>query len=200
MRGCPTTIASWMPVMRVMGSGIGRQGSTSVSKRSRTSPPRMRTAPISVIFDRPGAPPVVSMSTTQNVASRSGVAAQPAGASPTRSRPRQARRPSLSTISATSRRCNRSGQRRTRRTCATTWPTSSGRPRRASRSHSRSASVGLAFAAGLGQGQRELELEGVGRHSLPMLDRASGRPAGTATAGRRPGWPASASGWARRWP
>ena len=200
MRGCPTTIASWMPVMRVMGSGIGRQGSTSVSKRSRTSPPRMRTAPISVIFDRPGAPPVVSMSTTQNVASRSGVAAQPAGASPTRSRPRQARRsialhdlrdqPSLQPLRAAAHPQDlRDDVADLERTAApreqVAQPVGEG---------------GLAFAAGLGQGQRELELEGVGRHSLPMLDRASGRPAGPATAGRRPGWPASASGWARRWP
>src|SRR6266508_2533753 len=67
------TIVSVMPVSTAMNGGIGSCGLTSVWNSPSSSPPRTFTAPISVIADTPGAPPVVSRSTTQNVTSRSGV-------------------------------------------------------------------------------------------------------------------------------
>ena len=55
-----------------MNGGIGVRGSTRVSNAASRSPPRYRTAPISVILDVAGEPPVVSRSTTQKVTSASG--------------------------------------------------------------------------------------------------------------------------------
>jgi hypothetical protein len=73
IRGDEATIPLVMPVRTAMNGGIGSDGLTSVWNSPITSPPRTFTAPISVIPDSPGAPPVVSRSTTQNVMSRSGV-------------------------------------------------------------------------------------------------------------------------------
>jgi len=53
-----------MPVMPVIMAGMGTPGSTSAENRSTSRPPSMRTAPISVILQKPGVAPVVSMSTT----------------------------------------------------------------------------------------------------------------------------------------
>ena len=72
MRGAPTTISSVMPVSTEMKRGMGPPGSTSVCSSPSTSPPRILTAPISVIIAPFAAePPVVSRSTTQKVTSRS---------------------------------------------------------------------------------------------------------------------------------
>ena len=73
IRGDEATIELVMPVSTAMNGGIGSDGFTSVWNSPITSPARTFTAPISVIPDSPGAPPVVSRSTTQNVTSRSGV-------------------------------------------------------------------------------------------------------------------------------
>ena len=73
IRGDEATIRLVMPVSTAMNGGIGSDGLTRVWNSPITSPPRTLTAPISVIPDSPGAPPVVSRSTTQNVMSRSGV-------------------------------------------------------------------------------------------------------------------------------
>ena len=51
MSGLSATSASSMPVSSVTMAGIGRPGSTSVSKRSLTRPPSTRTAPISVTLE-----------------------------------------------------------------------------------------------------------------------------------------------------
>jgi hypothetical protein len=73
IRGDWATIELVMPVSTAMNGGIGSDGFTRVWNSPITSPLRTLTAPISVIPDSPGAPPVVSRSTTQNVTSRSGV-------------------------------------------------------------------------------------------------------------------------------
>ena len=62
MRGASTTIALVMPVSTVMNGGIGAPGLTSVWNVPSSSPPRYRTAPISVISQSAGDPPVVSRS------------------------------------------------------------------------------------------------------------------------------------------
>jgi len=69
--GAGASIASVMPVSTVMNGGIGRPGLTSVPNSASSAPPRIFTAPISVIPQSPGVPPVVSRSTTTNVVSRS---------------------------------------------------------------------------------------------------------------------------------
>ena len=65
--GAGATIASLMPVSTVMNGGIGEPGLTSVANSPSSSPPRILTAPISVMPRPSGAPPVVSRSTTTNV-------------------------------------------------------------------------------------------------------------------------------------
>ena len=60
-----------IPVSAAIGAGSGRRGLTSVSKRSSSSSPRTRTAPISQIADDPGDRPVVSRSKTTYVAASS---------------------------------------------------------------------------------------------------------------------------------
>ena len=64
--------ASVMPVRTVIVGGMARPGFTSVWNVPRHSPPRTFTAPTSVIVSVPGAPPVVSRSTTTNVVSTRG--------------------------------------------------------------------------------------------------------------------------------
>ena len=66
-------MASLMPVSTEMNGGIGTPGSTRVWNSPRCRPPRTLTAPISVISQLCGDPPVVSRSTTTNVTSCSGV-------------------------------------------------------------------------------------------------------------------------------
>ncbi|CAB5020417.1 unannotated protein [freshwater metagenome] len=61
-----------MPVKAATNGGIGTPGFTSVENSPMTSPPRMRTAPISVMPASAGLPPVVSRSTTTKVAWDSG--------------------------------------------------------------------------------------------------------------------------------
>ena len=73
MRGASATIAVVMPVSDWMNGGIGRCGLTRVWNSPSTSPPRTLTAPISVIAESAGLPPVVSRSTTTNVTSASAV-------------------------------------------------------------------------------------------------------------------------------
>ena len=72
-RGASPTIASLMPVSTEMKGGIGTPGLTSVWNSPSRSPPRTFTAPISVISQLAGDPPVVSRSTTTKVTSCSGV-------------------------------------------------------------------------------------------------------------------------------
>ncbi len=60
-----------MPVSTVMNGGIGSPGLTRVPNSPSCSPPRTFTAPISVIPQPSGAPPVVSRSSTTNVVVRS---------------------------------------------------------------------------------------------------------------------------------
>ena len=88
--GAPATMAFVMPVRTVICAGIAVPGLTRVENSPSApsvTPPRTRTAPISVIARAPGAPPVVSRSTTTKVTSRRGVpmsskdACVPAGAS-----------------------------------------------------------------------------------------------------------------------
>jgi hypothetical protein len=62
-----------MPVRTVMVGGIATPGLTSVEKVPRHSPPRSLTAPISVMAQSSGDPPVVSTSTTTKVTSWRGV-------------------------------------------------------------------------------------------------------------------------------
>ena len=71
--GAGSTMAVVMPVRTEMVGGTGRPGFTSVAKVPRHSPPRTLTAPISVIAQSMGDPPVVSRSTTQKVTSASAV-------------------------------------------------------------------------------------------------------------------------------
>ncbi len=73
IRGDEATIRSVIPVSTAMNGGIGSAGLTSVWNSPTSSPPRTLTAPISVMPESPGAPPVVSRSTTQKVTSRNGV-------------------------------------------------------------------------------------------------------------------------------
>ncbi len=72
MRGAVATIASVIPVRTEMNGGIGASGRTSVASSARTSPPRIFTAPISVISLSAARLPVVSRSTTTKVTSRRG--------------------------------------------------------------------------------------------------------------------------------
>ena len=67
--GASQTIASVIPVRTVMNGGISLPGLTSVWNSPMTMPPRIFTAPISVISAESGDPPVVSKSTTTKVAS-----------------------------------------------------------------------------------------------------------------------------------
>ena len=62
--GASATIASLMPVRRVMAGGIARPGFTRVWSSSTISPPHSFTAAISVTRWGPGRRPVVSTSTT----------------------------------------------------------------------------------------------------------------------------------------
>ncbi len=73
MRGAAATIASVIPVSTVTVGVIARPGLTSVANVPRHSPPRTLVAPISVIMSSTRSLPVVSMSSTQNVTSASGV-------------------------------------------------------------------------------------------------------------------------------
>ena len=73
MRGAPATMAWVMPVRTAMNGGISWSGLTRVWKVPSTSPPRTLTAPISVMAQAAGEPPVVSRSTTTKVTSRKGV-------------------------------------------------------------------------------------------------------------------------------
>ena len=73
MRGDCATMVSVMPVSTEMKAGIGSAGLTSVWNSPCTTPPRTLTAPISVIPQWSGLPPVVSRSTTTNVTSASAV-------------------------------------------------------------------------------------------------------------------------------
>ena len=72
MPGAVATIASVIPVSTAMNGGIGTPGFTRVWNSPTTSPPRTLTAPISVIPQSFGDPPVVSRSTTTKVTSDSG--------------------------------------------------------------------------------------------------------------------------------
>ena len=61
------TVSSSIPVNAVMYGGIGWPGLTNVEKVSKTAPPLIRIAPISVIpAPRCGALPLVSRSNTTN--------------------------------------------------------------------------------------------------------------------------------------
>ncbi len=73
MRGAGATMVSVMPVRTVISGGMAAPGLTSVWNVPRHSPPRTFTAPISVMPHDAAVAPVVSRSTTQNVASMSGV-------------------------------------------------------------------------------------------------------------------------------
>ena len=72
IRGASTTIACVIPVSTVMNGGIGAPGLTRVWKVPSRSPPRYRTAPISVISQSAAEPPVVSRSRMQKGTSMSG--------------------------------------------------------------------------------------------------------------------------------
>ena len=72
IRGAAVTIIVVMPVSTLMYGGISHPGSTSVWNSPSTWPPRTFTAPISVIAQSLGEPPVVSRSTTTNVTPDSG--------------------------------------------------------------------------------------------------------------------------------
>ena len=74
--GAPFSISSVMPVRPMISWGSFRPGSTKVWKRSRTSPFRSTTAPISVISSRVTLRPVVSMS-KQTMSSSSGASPLP---------------------------------------------------------------------------------------------------------------------------
>jgi hypothetical protein len=65
-------MASVMPVSTAMNGGMAVRGLTRVWNSPTTSPPRTRTAPISVMSQDAAEPPVVSRSTTTNSTSRSG--------------------------------------------------------------------------------------------------------------------------------
>ena len=69
--GAGAIIAWVMPVSTVMNGGTGSPGLTRVANSPSSSPARTLTAPISVIPQPSGAPPVVSRSTTTKVVSRS---------------------------------------------------------------------------------------------------------------------------------
>lgn len=69
--GARATIASVMPVSALISGGMPVPGWTSVWNSPSTSPPRTRTAPISVM-DASGPDPVVSRSTTTKDVAASG--------------------------------------------------------------------------------------------------------------------------------
>ena len=71
--GASTTMAFVIPVRTVICAGMAVPGLTKVENSPSMTPPRTRTAPISVIAWAPGAPPVVSRSTAMKVTSRRGV-------------------------------------------------------------------------------------------------------------------------------
>ncbi len=73
MLGARITRESVMPVNTVMFGGIAHPGLTRVWKVPITSPARTLTAPISVMKQVWGLPPVVSTSKMQNVTSCNGV-------------------------------------------------------------------------------------------------------------------------------
>ena len=73
MPGAPATMAFVMPVSMVIWAGMATPGLTRVENSASTCPPRTLTAPISVRERAPGAPPVVSRSTTTKVARSRGV-------------------------------------------------------------------------------------------------------------------------------
>ena len=73
MRGAGVTMASVIPVRKVIIGGMGMPGFTRVWNSPRHSPARYFTAPISVMAHSLGDPPVVSRSTTTKVTSESGV-------------------------------------------------------------------------------------------------------------------------------
>ncbi len=67
--GAAITMASVIPVRTVMKGGIGPPGLTKVWNSPMISPPRIFTAPISVMESDWAEPPVVSRSTTTKVVS-----------------------------------------------------------------------------------------------------------------------------------
>ena len=69
MAGASATMASVMPVRTEMNAGMCAWGLTSVWNSPSSTPPRTLTAPISVIAEVAGLPPVVSRSTTTKVVS-----------------------------------------------------------------------------------------------------------------------------------
>ncbi len=96
--------------MPVMKAGMGMPGLTSAENSATSRPPSMRTAPISVILQKPGVAPVVSMSTTVKATSARSRRCARHAASPTCTSLSQAKRSSLSTMSATSLRMSSGGQ------------------------------------------------------------------------------------------
>ena len=110
MAGAPPTISRVMPVRPVISGGIGTPGSTSSENAPTISPPSMRTAPTSVILEKPGVAPVVSRSTTVKETSARSRRSPRQAARPTRTEDSQAKRSSLSTMSATSARMRSGGQ------------------------------------------------------------------------------------------
>jgi hypothetical protein len=62
--GAWATMALLMPVSTAISGGMARPGLTSAVNSSRTRPPLILTAPISVMLDSSGDHPVVSTSTT----------------------------------------------------------------------------------------------------------------------------------------
>src|SRR5699024_7727383 len=70
--GACITMAVVMPVSTVIIGGTGTPGFTSDWNSPSTCPPRTLTAPISVIAEPDGEPPVVSRSTTTKVTSCNG--------------------------------------------------------------------------------------------------------------------------------
>ena len=75
--GLPRRSASRMPVSRVMAAGRFTPGSMSAENRPCSTPPRTRTAPISMMWSSGARIPVVSRSTTTNVVSASAISGVP---------------------------------------------------------------------------------------------------------------------------
>ena len=110
MGGAPATVSSSMPVRPTIMGGMGTPGFTRAEKLSTSRPPSMRTAPISVILEKPGVAPVVSRSTTVKATSARSRRRARQAVSPTCTSLSQAKRSSLSTMSATSLRMSSGGQ------------------------------------------------------------------------------------------
>ena len=117
MGGASATVASSMPVMPVIISGMGTPGLTRAEKVPTSRPPSMRTAPISVILEKPGVAPVVSRSTTVKATSARSRRLACQEARPTRTSLSQEKRSSLRTMSATSLCMSSGGQLATGKRC-----------------------------------------------------------------------------------